>query len=200
MMYCRTRRVIVARDLVDRMVDIARPATTPRPDDADAIPARLVTNRHPCANVEGSAPPLAGRAGDRALVETVVLLEAAAIALGAADIGAENIRTARAADRELRAWRHDPGTAVRWARLFHHTLLSACPNSHMLDLIDVETLGTDPFPRLIEVGVDEISRVTDDHEAILDMIASGASRYELERSLRLHASRSTFCSLALLGP
>ena len=135
----------------------------------------------------------------RALTETVALLEAAAIALGAGALSAASIRTARAADRELRACRHDPDTAARWARLFHHTLLNACPNRHMLELIDVESFGRGSITATAAVGLDEVGRVSADHEAILDMIAAGAPRVELERSLRRHASTSTLCSLVPLG-
>ena len=199
MMYCAIRRVGSTRDPMgdvgadiddvwrstvsrgrwvpdaDRHASIARPSD-PRPD---------MTSRPP---------------GDRrALVETVALLEAAAIALGAGGLSAASIRTARAADRELRACRHDPDTAVRWARLFHHTLLNACPNRHMLELIDVESFSCGTVTATAAVGFDEVGRVSADHEAILDMIAAGAPRVELERSLRRHASTSTLCSMGRLG-
>lgn len=197
MMYCPTRRVVVACDPVGHPVDTRRSTTMPRHRDVDAVPAHLDTGHHPLVRVDGSLPT--ARSDDQAQVETLALLEAAAIALGAAELSPESIRAARVADRELRACRQDPSTAVRWARLFHHTLLDACPNRHMRDLIDVESLGAGAPARRLSIGVDELSRVADDHDAILDLIATGAPCCELERSLRRHASRSTLCSMALLG-
>jgi preprotein translocase subunit SecE len=65
----------------------------------------------------------------------------------------------------------------------------------MLDLIEVESLEPGPATRTLDIGVEEFSRVADDHEAILDMIATDAPRCEIERSLRRHTSESTLCSL-----
>lgn len=194
-MYCPIRRVDPTRDLADDIADVVR-SSVPRGRWAADADRHLTIARHPDLRPN---PTSDGARDGRALVETVALLEAAAIALGAAGLSAASIRTARAADRELRACRHDPDTAARWARLFHHTLLDACPNRHMLDLIDVESVGRGALATTAAVGLDEVGRVCDDHEAILDMIAAGAPRGELERSLRRHTSTSRLCSAALLG-
>lgn len=170
MMYCLSRRVLAA------------PVRTYHPTGAPcSVLARLPTER-PDRRLDGTP-------GD-----TMALLEAAAIALGAADLTPERIGVARAADRALRACTHDLPAAARLARLFHHTLLTACPNRHMLDLIAREGAGTHRRQDGA-VQLHELSRVVDDHETILDMIAAGAPSGELERLLREHTSSSALCAL-----
>lgn len=128
------------------------------------------------------------------LVDTVLLLESTAIALGAPALTSDCMRRARDADDALRACGHDPSAAARWAHVFHQTLLAACPNEHMLSLICREASVARTSDAPLTIGPDELDRVADDHEAILDMIAAGASPRELERSLRQHASTSALCS------
>jgi DNA-binding FadR family transcriptional regulator len=186
MTYCPTRRVITAHDMDVDIVYAHRPAAAPHL--FDVAPAGARPHR---------PGPHAGQAlerdHNRAQLETVALLEAAAIALGASGLTAESIRSARAADHELRRCRSDLRTAVRWARLFHRTLLAACPNRHVLGLLDAEAMVIGPaaWPRTI--GVDELTRTADDHDAILDMIAVNTPRAELERALRRHAHDSLIC-------
>jgi hypothetical protein len=197
MMYCAIRRVISTRDLTGDIDDAAEVELLPMPhrrwsnDSHRSHPGRA-------RNARGRTDPLR-MVEDHAFAETVALLEAAAIALGAATLTPAGMSSARHADRELRACQHDPDTAVRWARLFHHTLLTACPNRHMLDLIDLESFGHGAVAMPPSVGGDEVGRISDDHEAILDLIAAGAPRSELERSLRRHASMSTLCSTTRSG-
>jgi hypothetical protein len=128
------------------------------------------------------------------LVDTVLLLESTAIALGAPALTSNGVRSARDADDALRACSHDPSAAARWAHVFHQTLLAACPNEHLLSLICREASRARPSDAPLAIGRDELDRVADDHDAILDMIAAGASPRELERSLREHAATSALCS------
>jgi DNA-binding FadR family transcriptional regulator len=185
MMYCQSRRVTSARDLID--------------DVAEAAPRQPASARHRIMDTKRPTPLAKAWAADRTLVETVALLEAAAIALGAVDLTAESVRTARAAARELQACRSDPGTAVHWARLFHETLLDACPNRHMLEMIELESQCGRPSSQPVNVEVGELMRVAGDHEAILDLIVARAPRHELERALRRHTSESALCSLVPVG-
>lgn len=171
-MYCLIRRALIAPDRTHRPLAPAFVAANP-PAAGDP--------RAGCTDYAGAAP-----------AETVALLEAAAIALGAPALSPERIGIARAADRALRACAHDVPTAARMARLFHHTLLAACPNRHMLDLIES---ATPPQRARIDVPAAEMARVVDDHEAILDMIAAGVAPAEIERSLRRHTSGSPLCAL-----
>lgn len=128
------------------------------------------------------------------LVDTVLLLESTAIALGAPALTSDGMQRARDADDALRACSHDPSAAARWAHVFHQTLLAACPNEHMLSLICREASGARRSDAPLAIGRNELARVADDHDAILDMIAAGASPRELERSLREHAATSVLCS------
>lgn len=189
-MYCQLRRVAMARGSIGttRLDDrgALRPAST---DPVEASSPRSGRD-HGCDITQTSA------AGDDG-AQTLALLESAAIALGAADLSEESIRLARLADHQLRT-SHDTSRAARLARLFHHTLLGACPNRHMLTMIDLEALGMRTPPTALgDLDEDEAGRVADDHEAILDMIAAGAPRGVLERSLRRHTSESALCSLSL---
>lgn len=187
MTYCPTRRVTTAHHMDADLVVAHRPAAAPLLVEVGPAGARL---HHPGPHA-GRSP---GHEHDAARVETVALLEAAAIALGATDLTAESIRCARAADHELRRCRADLRTAVRWARLFHHTLLAACPNRHVLGLLGAETVALGAIAWSGTIGADDLSRVADDHDAILDMIAAGTPRAELERALRRHAGDSPICA------
>jgi DNA-binding GntR family transcriptional regulator len=131
------------------------------------------------------------------VVDTVLLLEAAAIALGVAALTGDRIVLARATGAALRQCDHDPAAAASLARQFHRTLAMACPNAHMLQLLDVQGAGPRTKRVVVEVAADELGRVADDHESILDMIAGGASTSDLERHLRQHATRSPLCAIAL---
>jgi DNA-binding GntR family transcriptional regulator len=160
-----------------------------------ANPTRLPTAHRYLAEGTGPAAMTTGPTATPPLLETVALLEAAASALGAADLDIADIEAVRAAGHELRACGDDPATATRWARLLHQTLLDACPNRHLLDLIELETRCTLPLPLPHSIGTDVLTRIADDHEAILELIMIGAPRREIERTLRDHASRSTLCCL-----
>jgi DNA-binding GntR family transcriptional regulator len=107
---------------------------------------------------------------------------------------------ARATGASLRASSHDLLAAAGLARLFHQTLLAACPNAHMLELICRQASETRASGRLIDLAAHELDRVADDHEAILDMVASGAERGDVERSLREHTSSSPLCTMGLSLP
>lgn len=193
MTYCPTRRVTTAHHVHVDLVAAHRPVTASLLVEVGPAGGRL---HHPGPHAgRGSEHDRSGHDRDRTeTVETVALLEAAAIALGAAGLTAESIRCARAAGHELRRCRPELPTAVRWARLFHHTLLAACPNRHVLGLLDAETVGIGPVAGPATIGPDELTRVADDHDAILDMITAGAPRAELERALRRHAGDSPICA------
>ena len=210
-MYCPTRRAITVPHLVGGpvtgLVTSGVMASIAHRSSGDVAPHVIGrANGHDTAAsfvVELAGRPAGGGYGDRsntnqgALVETVALLEAAAIALGASDLTPESMGVARATGASLRACSDDLLAAAGLARLFHQTLLAACPNAHMVELICRQASETRPSARLIDVGLDELDRVADDHEAILDMVASGADRGDVERSLRDHTSNSPLCTINL---
>ncbi|MDP1795121.1 MAG: FCD domain-containing protein [Acidimicrobiales bacterium] len=128
----------------------------------------------------------------REILDTMHLLESAAIALGAAALTSSVVRQARGINDELRVSGND---AAHLARRFHRSLLSACPNDRMLELLAHEVSLTTPCGPPFAVGDAERDRCAIEHEVILDLIASGAPRRELERSLRQHAYTSPLCSM-----
>lgn len=144
-----------------------------------------------------SSAPSADAVG---VIDTVVLLEAAAIALGASALTPERLGRARATDAALRACWDDPSTAARLARGFHQTLLAACPNTHLLDLLGSQPAAACRAATMADIPADELDRVASDHDEILDMIAARAPAVDLERALRSHATRSPLCAMSLSNP
>lgn len=144
----------------------------------------------------GSAAVGGRHTGAGHLADTVALLEAAAIALGAGSLDAERLGLARSTGLALRECCHDPAAAAGLARQFHRTLVMACPNAHMIELIDLQAAGARPTRTPVEVDARELEQVADDHEAILDMIATGAGSTDVERRLREHAAHSRLCAVA----
>ena len=131
------------------------------------------------------------------LLDSVHLLESAAIALGAPALTPEQLTGAQHINAELRV--SGSGAAAQLARGFHQTLLCACSNNRMLELLgrEVATATSCGAPFIADGA--EIDRVTADHAAILEMIVAGAPISELERSLRQHAKHSPLCSGVLSG-
>jgi DNA-binding GntR family transcriptional regulator len=205
-MYCPTRRAVTIPHLVAGPVTSSVMASIAHRSSGDVAPHVIGRadgyDTGASFVVERAGRPADVERGDRdtnqgAVVETVALLEAAAIALGASDLTPESMGVARATGASLRACSHDLLAAAGLARLFHQTLLAACPNAHMVELICRQASETKPSARLIDVGLAELDRVADDHEAILDMVASGADRGDVERSLRDHTSNSPLCTINL---
>jgi DNA-binding GntR family transcriptional regulator len=188
-MYCSTTRAAWPHRLLDGFGSERRTVVQPRRCDPPTA-WLLVGNVEHVKRQESSS--------DVGIAESAVLLEASAIAMGASRITPECISVARAADVAMRACSHDPASASRLARLFHQTLLAACPNGHMLDLL-AETSGAVGRSGRAVCGAHDVCGVADDHEAILDLIAAGATASDLERALRLHAGRTSLCFGALTG-
>lgn len=175
-MYCSTRRHAGSMVRTQRSAACLAAPTTPRrceSTDHDLVVA-------PTAD---------------AIVDTVLLLEAAAIALGAPALTGDRIGLARATGDALRRC-EDPSAAAQLAREFHRTLLLACPNAHMIRLLESQHAVAGRVT-VSDLGTEELGRVADDHESILAMITTGASCADVERCLREHAHRSRLCALAL---
>ncbi len=191
-MYCQTPRAARAH----------HPMAHRLPDDIVHVrAASLVSSRAAAWIITATPSPRTTspeQPTDRGVAETVMLLEASAIAMGASRLSPECVIVARAAGAALRSCAHGTSAAARLARLFHQTLLAGCPNRHLLDLISESSGSTAPmWLSLIDDG--DADRTVDDHEAILDLIASGAPAVDVERALRQHAQRSSLCSIGLAG-
>lgn len=127
------------------------------------------------------------------LLDTVHLLESAAIALGSSRLTPQQLTGAHEINAALRVCRLT--AAARLARGFHQTLLCACSNRRMLEVLRDEVATMSSWSASFVFDDAEIDRVTADHATILELITTGAPTAELERALRAHATRSPLCSV-----
>lgn len=135
-------------------------------------------------------------------MQTLSILEGAATALSSPLIGAADITRARAVNEQMRACLEDfdPVRFTRLNRDFHGILFENCPNPHILDLVHrgwdrLASLRASTF-RFVPGRARESVR---EHDALLELIASGAAADDVERAARLHRSTTLDAYLALTG-
>ena len=119
------------------------------------------------------------------------IVEGAATALSAPLIGEADVARARAVNEEMRECldHFDPVRFTRLNQAFHSVLFEHCPNPHILDLVHrgwnrLASLRSSTFrfvPGRARASVEE-------HEALLQLIESGADADEIEKSARRHRS------------
>ncbi|MFV8165274.1 GntR family transcriptional regulator [Mycobacterium sp. 134] len=122
-------------------------------------------------------------------MQTLAVVEAAATGYSAPLLSKRACDSARAINARMRETllNFDPSDFTELNEQFHRTLCSACPNTHLNDLVDVgwarmAVLRTSTFgfvPGRAEASVNE-------HEHLLDLIEAGASRTDIERAAREH--------------
>lgn len=136
-------------------------------------------------------------------METLAMLEGAATALAAPHLTAEHVAQARRVNRRLVEQLHafDPRLFTSLNHRFHAVLFAACPNPRLLALVDAE------WARLGHLRDSTFTFVPDraresvrEHEALLDLIASGASPADVERAARAHRSATLAAYLARERP
>jgi DNA-binding GntR family transcriptional regulator len=135
-------------------------------------------------------------------MQTLGIIEGAATALSVPLIGPADIARARAVNEEMReCLQHfDPVRFTRLNQDFHSVLFENCPNPHILDLVHrgwarLASLRSSTFrfvPGRARESVDE-------HEALLQLIESGAEAAAIERAVRLHRSATLDAYLARAG-
>ncbi|MCU1553781.1 MAG: GntR family transcriptional regulator [Arthrobacter sp.] len=124
-------------------------------------------------------------------MQTLSIVEGAATALSAPQIDAVAIARARAVIEEMRGCldHFDPVRFTQLNQDFHSVLFEHCPNPHILDLVHrgwnrLAALRSSTFrfvPGRARESVDE-------HEALLQLIESGADAETIEKAARLHRS------------
>ncbi|NKY39979.1 GntR family transcriptional regulator [Cellulomonas septica] len=136
-------------------------------------------------------------------METLAMLEGAATALAAPHLTAEHVAQARRVNRRLveQLDEFDPRVFTSLNHRFHAVLFAACPNPRLLALVDAE------WARLGHLRDSTFAFVPDraresvrEHEALLDLIASGASPADVERAARAHRSATLAAYLAREHP
>ena len=124
-------------------------------------------------------------------IEALSYIEGAAIALGARLITPEAIATAREINTQMREMAQsshlDPQEFSRLNERFHRTLSDFCTNDHMSDLVDrgwarLHRLRSSTFGFVPERALAS----TDEHDHIVDLVASGADVRDIELAARTH--------------
>ena len=132
-------------------------------------------------------------------MQTLSIVEGAATALSAPLIDAVAIARARAVNEEMRECLNhfDPVRFTRLNQDFHSILFEHCPNPHILDLVHrgwnrLAALRSSTF-RFVPGRAHES---VNEHEALLQLIESGATADEIEKAARLHRSATLDAYLA----
>ena len=126
-------------------------------------------------------------------MQTLAVVEGAAIALSIDLIDAERIGRARAVNEQLcsAVAAFDPHRITELNREFHAVLFEVCPNPHILDLVHrgwrrLALLRESVFgfvPGRVQQSVEE-------HESLLVLLESGAPALEVELAARQHRSNT----------
>jgi DNA-binding GntR family transcriptional regulator len=132
-------------------------------------------------------------------MQTLSIVEGAATALSAPLIDAVAIARARTVNEQMRECLNhfDPVRFTRLNQDFHSILFEHCPNPHILDLVHrgwnrLAALRSSTF-RFVPGRAHES---VNEHEALLQLIESGAAADEIEKAARLHRSATLDAYLA----
>lgn len=136
-------------------------------------------------------------------MQTLAVLEGAATALAAPHVTADDVRHAREINRRLveSLDDFDPRLFTSLNQRFHAALFARCPNPRLRSLVDAEwiRLGRlrDSTFSFVPGRARESVR---EHEAILDLVESGAPLAEIERTAREHRSATLTAYLSHQHP
>jgi DNA-binding GntR family transcriptional regulator len=132
-------------------------------------------------------------------MQTLSIVEGAATALSCPLIGPDDIARARAVNGEMRACleHFDPVRFTRLNQDFHSVLFESCPNPHILDFVHrgwarLASMRSSIFRFVPGRANDSV----EEHEALLQLIESGADAADVERAARLHRSATLDAYLA----
>lgn len=130
----------------------------------------------------------------RDAMQTLGILEGAATGMAASDLDETALEQARAINRQMaRAVedQFDPHEFTRLNHAFHERLFQECPNQHLLELVRAEWERLAHLRDSTFAFVPERARESvQEHEQLLALIASDASRAEIERAARAHRANT----------
>ncbi|MET3143578.1 UNVERIFIED_ORG: DNA-binding GntR family transcriptional regulator [Arthrobacter sp. UYEF2] len=136
-------------------------------------------------------------------MQTLSIVEGAATAMSAPLIDSVGISRARAVNEDMRECleHFDPVRFTQLNQDFHSILFEHCPNPHILDLVHrgwnrLASLRSSTF-RFVPGRAHES---VDEHEALLELIETGADADVIEKSARLHRSATLDAYLAQAQP
>ena len=122
-------------------------------------------------------------------IEAVAALEGIAIGLAAPHLTTTDLRRAREVNDRLREslTKFDPTQFTRLNRRFHEILYGACPNRHILAILEREWALLDTTRRSAFTYIPErAARSVQEHDDLLEMIETGANSSDIERFARDH--------------
>lgn len=137
----------------------------------------------------GARVTMRDEAGFCESMQALSVLEGAATGLAAALLTSDDLAAARELNDRLRASLvdFDPRSFTRLNREFHALLVSRCPNSRLVELVDVE------WTRLSHLRDSTFSFVPGrapesvrEHDDLLDLLERGADPAEVDRAARRH--------------
>jgi len=135
-------------------------------------------------------------------IEAVAVLEGVALGLAVPHLTATDLRRAREVNDRLRAslLKFDPTQFTRLNRRFHEILFGACPNRHILSILEREWALLDTTRRSAFTYIPErAARSVEEHDELVDMIEQGRSGIEIERFARDHRMSTARRLLQHLG-
>ena len=138
-------------------------------------------------------------------MQTLSVVEGAAVALAAPFISPARLAEARQVNERMRALTEDldPVEFTQLNEQFHRLLSDCCPNSHLSDLVD---RGWHRLARLrrstFQFVPDRARASVEEHARILDLIGDGADPLDVELAVRAHrmATPSAYIQRAAPSP
>ena len=132
-------------------------------------------------------------------MQTLSIIEGAATALAAPAVSSEELAKARALNEQMREVLSD-FDPVRFTALnteFHALLYARCPNPHILDLVHrgwfrLSSMRTSTFGYVPGRAHESVA----EHDALLDLIESGAPAPDVEHAARAHRTNTLNAFLA----
>lgn len=127
-------------------------------------------------------------------MQTLAWLEGAATSLAAPHLGPERLADARRLNEQMRDLVDTGFDPLRFTALneqFHRVLCGACPNEHLLGLLNREWLHMSLVRRSSFAAMPGRPAVSvREHTRILDLIAANAPLDDVERAVRDHKLRT----------
>jgi len=127
----------------------------------------------------------------RATMQVISVVESAATALAAPLLTPEDLARARELNNVMRGGLHDLDPRVFSAlnQELHHTLYAKCPNARLLEIVEVEWARLGRLRDSVFTFVPgRAPHSVEEHDALIDLIAAGASPEEIELAVRQHRS------------
>jgi DNA-binding GntR family transcriptional regulator len=135
-------------------------------------------------------------------IEAVAAIEGVALGLAAPHLTSTDMRRAREVNDRLREslTKFDPNQFTRLNRRFHEILYSACPNRHILSILEREWALLDTTRRSAFTYIPErAARSVEEHDQLLEMIEDGSTAAEIEHFARDHRMSTARRLLQHLG-